>query len=172
MKEEISFEDFTKVDIRVGTIIEVNDFPKARKPAYQLKIDFGSLGVKKSSAQITDIYTKEELLNKQVTAIVNFKPRQIANFLSEVLVLGVYNTNDEVVLLQASKPVKNGEQVSQFLGLFNITKAPITPGIQPHKVNKNIINIDPQPLSITDNGGNNIANKTLRKLIIILGWLY
>lgn len=112
MKPEITFEDFTKVDIRVGTIIEVNDFPKAKKPAYQLKIDFGDLGIKNSSAQITDLYTKEELLKKQVTAVVNFKPRQIANFSSEVLVLGVYNTDENVVLLQASKQTKNGEQVS------------------------------------------------------------
>lgn len=112
MKEEISFEDFLKIDIRIGTIIEVNDFTKARKPAYQLKIDFGELGIKKSSAQITDLYSKEQLLNKQVSAIVNFKPRQIANFLSEVLVLGVYNSNSDVVLLQTSKPIKNGEQVS------------------------------------------------------------
>ena len=104
MKEEISFEDFLKIDIRIGTITEVNDFLKARKPAYQLKIDFGELGIKKSSAQITDLYSKEQLLNKQVSAIVNFKPRQIANFLSEVLVLGVYNSNRDVVLLQTSKP--------------------------------------------------------------------
>ena len=75
MIEEISFDDFQKVDIRIGTIIEVNDFPKARKPAYQLKIDFGDLGVKKSSAQITDLYTKEDLLNRQIMAIVNFSPR-------------------------------------------------------------------------------------------------
>ena len=112
MKQEITFEDFLKVDIRIGTIIEVNDFPKARKPAYQLTIDFGELGTKKSSAQITDLYTKEDLLNRQVTAIVNFKPRQIANFSSECLVLGVYNENGNVVLLQASKNIKNGEQVS------------------------------------------------------------
>ncbi|WP_405566047.1 tRNA-binding protein [Polaribacter sp. Asnod6-C07] len=112
MKDEITFEDFLKVDIRTGTIIEVNDFPKARKPAYQLKIDFGALGIKKSSAQITDLYTKDELLNKQISAIVNFKPRQIANFMSEVLVIGVYNTEDKVVLLQPSKTIKNGEQVS------------------------------------------------------------
>ena len=112
MKEEITFEDFLKVDIRVGTIIEVNDFPKARKPAYQLKIDFGNLGVKKSSAQITQLYKKEDLLNKQVTAIVNFKPRQIANFLSEVLVLGIYNEKNEVVLLQVSKTIKNGQHIS------------------------------------------------------------
>lgn len=112
MKEEITFEDFIKVDIRIGTIIEVNEFPKARKPAYQLKIDFGELGIKKSSAQITDLYKKEELLHKQIAAIVNFKPRQIANFLSEVLVLGVYNTDDKVVLLQTSSKIKNGEQIS------------------------------------------------------------
>mgnify|MGYP005991526587 CR=1 FL=1 len=112
MKDEITFEEFLKVDIRIGTIIEVNDFPKARKPAYQLKIDFGDLGIKKSSAQITDLYSKEELLHKQVSAIINFKSRQIANFKSEVLVLGVYNTDGNVVLLQASKTIKNGEQVS------------------------------------------------------------
>ncbi|CAI8265880.1 MAG: putative chaperone CsaA [Polaribacter sp. SA4-10] len=112
MKPEINFEDFLKVDLRVGTIVEVTDFPKARKPAYQLRIDFGELGIKKSSAQITDLYTKETLLNKQVSAILNFKPRQIANFMSECLVLGIYNTDGEVVLLQASKVVKNGEQIN------------------------------------------------------------
>lgn len=111
MKPEITFEDFLKVDLRIGTIIEVNDFPKARKPAYQLKIDFGALGIKKTSAQITDLYTKEDLLHTQVSAIVNFKPRQIANFMSEVLVLGIYNTQGKVVLLQASKEVRNGEQI-------------------------------------------------------------
>jgi len=111
MKEEITFENFLTVDIRMGTIIEVNDFPKARKPAYQLKIDFGALGVKKSSAQITGLYTKEELLNTQVSAIINFKPRQIANFMSECLVLGVYNSDGNVVLLKASKGAKNAEQV-------------------------------------------------------------
>jgi tRNA-binding protein len=111
MKKEITFEDFLTVDIRMGTIIEVNDFPKARKPAYQLKIDFGALGVKKSSAQITDLYTKDELLNTQISAIINFKPMQIANFMSECLVLGVYNKEGNVVLLNASKAIKNGEQV-------------------------------------------------------------
>ncbi len=110
--KEITFEDFLKVDIRIGTIIEINDFPKAKKPAYQLKIDFGLLGIKKSSAQITNLYTKEELLNKQISAIVNFKPRQIANFMSEVLVIGVYNVEGNVVLLKPSKEIKNGEQVS------------------------------------------------------------
>jgi len=112
MKPTITFEDFLKVDIRIGTIIEVNDFKKARKPAYQLKIDFGELGIKKSSAQITDLYAKNDLLHKQVTAIVNFKPRQIANFMSECLVLGIYNDMNEVVLLQTSTSIKNGEQVN------------------------------------------------------------
>ena len=112
-KSEISFDDFNKVDIRIGTIIEVADFPKAQKPAYQLIIDFGDLGIKKSSAQITQLYPKNELLNKQVLAIVNFKKKQIANFISECLVLGVENDNKEIVLLKASNPViKKGEQIS------------------------------------------------------------
>jgi tRNA-binding protein len=111
MKEEITYEEFLKVDIRIGTIVEVKGFPKAKKAAYQLKIDFGDLGIKKSSAQITDLYAKKDLLNKQVSAIINFKPRQIANFMSEVLVIGVYNTEGKVVLLQANKNIKNGEQV-------------------------------------------------------------
>ena len=86
----ISWADFEKIDIRVGTIVEVNDFPKARKPALKLLIDFGELGVKRSSAQITAFYTKENLLNRQVIAVVNFPPKQIADFISECLVLGVY----------------------------------------------------------------------------------
>lgn len=113
MKSEITFEDFSKVDVRIGTIIKVDDFPKAHKPAYQLTIDFGVLGIKKSSAQITDLYTKDDLLNKQILAIVNFKKKQIANFLSQCLVLGVANNNGKIVLLKASKTtIKNGEQVS------------------------------------------------------------
>ena len=107
---EISFEDFQKVDLRVGTIIEVDDFPKARVPAYQLKIDFGVLGVKNSSAQITALYSKNDLLNKQVIAVVNFKTKQIANFQSECLVLGIQNDKD-VVLLQPAAAVANGIQV-------------------------------------------------------------
>ena len=79
--------------------------------AYQLVVDFGAIGIKKSSAQITDLYTKEELLHKQVSAVVNFKPRQIANFMSECLILGVYNNDGNVVLLQTSQPIKNGEQI-------------------------------------------------------------
>ena len=122
MKDEITFEDFLKIDIRIGTIVDVNDFPEARKPAYQLKIDFGALGIKKSSAQITDLYTKEDLLNAQVSAIVNFKSRQIANFMSECLVLGVYNTEGNVVLLKASKGIKNGEQICKVSTFSRLNK--------------------------------------------------
>lgn len=108
----ISWADFEKIDIRTGTIIEVNDFPKAKKPAYKLKIDFGSnIGVKNSSAQITVHYKKEELLHRQVVAVVNFPPKQIADFMSECLVLGVYDENNDVVLLQPDKPVKNGMKI-------------------------------------------------------------
>ena len=112
MADIISFEDFTKVDIRTGTIIEVNDFPKAKKPAYQLTIDFGKLGIKKSSAQITKLYSKEELLNKQITAVVNFKPMQIANFVSECLVLGIENDKGEVTLLQSISKTINGTPIN------------------------------------------------------------
>lgn len=113
MKEEITFEDFSKVDIRIGTIINVEDFPQARKPAYKLTIDFGVLGIKKSSAQITELYTKENLINKKIVAIINFKKKQIANFFSECLVLGIANSKNEIVLLQStSKKIINGEQVS------------------------------------------------------------
>jgi len=106
--EYITYEDFEKVDIRVGTITAVNDFPKARKPAYQLTIDFGNLGIKKTSAQITDIYKKEDLVDRQVIAVVNFKPKQIANFMSECLVLGIYNLENQVVLMQPEFTVPNG----------------------------------------------------------------
>lgn len=107
----INWDDFTKIDIRVGTIIDVADFPKARKPAYQLTIDFGTTGIKKSSAQITAHYKKEELINRQVVAVVNFPPKQIANFISECLVLGVYDENNDVILLAPQKAVKNGQQI-------------------------------------------------------------
>jgi len=106
----ISFEDFQKVDIRIGTIIEALDFPKARIPAFQLKIDFGELGIKKSSAQITALYSKEALLNKKVLAVINFEAKQIANFKSECLVLGIQN-GKEVVLLHPNDTVANGTQV-------------------------------------------------------------
>ena len=107
----INRDDFEKIDIRSGTIIEVNDFPKAKKPAYQLTIDFGPLGIKHSSAQITDHYAKEALLGKQVVAVVNFPPKQIANYFSECLVLGVYDGNNQVILLQPDKPVVNGQRI-------------------------------------------------------------
>lgn len=112
IKPTITFEDFTKVDIRIGTIIEVNDFPKARKPAYQLTIDFGDLGIKTSSAQITTLYSKAVLVGKKVNAVVNFKPMQIANFKSECLVLGIQNGDDVVLLQTSNSNLKNGEQVS------------------------------------------------------------
>ena len=107
----ITWEDFEKVDIRTGTILAVDNFPGAKKPAYQLTIDFGELGIKKSSAQITSLYKKEELIGKQVIAVVNFPVKQIANFFSECLVLGVYNENKDVVLLQPSLPVQNGGKI-------------------------------------------------------------
>ena len=112
MADNISFEDFTKIDIRTGTIIEVNDFPKAKKPAYQLTIDFGKLGTKKSSAQITKLYSKEDLLNKQITAVVNFKPMKIANFVSECLVLGIENDKGEVTLLKSTTTTINGTPIN------------------------------------------------------------
>ncbi|SDY73057.1 tRNA-binding protein [Tindallia californiensis] len=107
----VSFEDFLKLDIRVGEIIEVNAFEKARKPSYKLRIDFGQeIGVKKSSAQITECYEIEALLGKQVLGVVNFPPRQIADFISEVLVLGVYS-DQGVVLIEPEQKVKNGDKL-------------------------------------------------------------
>ena len=106
-----TFDDFMKLDIRVGTIVEAKPFEKARKPAYQLKVDFGGdLGIKQSSAQITDHYTPDGLIGKQVLAVVNFPPRQIANFFSEVLVLGTYSEGG-VVLITPDKPVQNGDKL-------------------------------------------------------------
>jgi tRNA-binding protein len=107
----ITWQDFEKIDIRTGTIVEVTDFPKARKPAYQLTIDFGELGMKKSSAQVCVHYAKDELIGKQIVAVVNFPPKQIANFVSECLVLGVYDSNNDVILLQPSSPVQNGGKI-------------------------------------------------------------
>lgn len=107
----ISWNDFEKIDIRAGTILQAEVFEKAHKPAYKLKIDFGELGIKQSSAQITALYSLEELIGKQVVAVVNFPVKQIANFFSECLVLGVYNGNNEVVLLQPSMKVENGDKV-------------------------------------------------------------
>ena len=107
----ISWNDFEKIDIRTGTIIEVNNFEKAKKPAYKLKIDFGVEGIKNSSAQITVLYSKEDLIGKQIVAVINFPPKQIANFISECLVLGVYNEDNNVVLLQAEKKTENGKKI-------------------------------------------------------------
>lgn len=104
------FEDFAKLDIRVGTIISAEIFKKAKKPAYKLTIDFGELGVKKSSAQITELYTPETLKGKQVLAVVNFPPRQIADFMSEVLVLGAYGKNG-VILAVPDLPASDGDKL-------------------------------------------------------------
>lgn len=111
MNSTITFDDFAKIDLRVGTIIEVNDFPEAKTPAYQLTIDFGDLGIKKSSAQITKRYTKGNLLNKQVIAVVNFPKKQIAKFMSACLVLGAVN-GDDVMLLNPEVKLKNGTSVN------------------------------------------------------------
>lgn len=106
-----TFDDFLKLDIRVGTVLEAEVFEKAKKPAYKLKIDFGKeIGIKKSSAQITERYSADELVGKQVLAVVNFPPRQIADFMSEVLVLGTYSDGG-VVLITPDKPVTNGDKL-------------------------------------------------------------
>ena len=104
----ITWQDFEKIDLRAGTIVEVSDFPQAKKAAWQLTIDFGDLGIRKSSAQITNLYDKQQLIGKQVIAVVNFPPKQIANFFSECLVLGVYTDKKEVVLIGPDRPVENG----------------------------------------------------------------
>jgi tRNA-binding protein len=110
--ETINWADFEKIEMRVGTITAVADFPKAKNPAYQLTIDFGpELGIKRSSAQITKLYQPAELIGKQVIAVVNFPVKQIANFFSECLVLGVYGTEKEVILLQPDKAVANGQKI-------------------------------------------------------------
>lgn len=109
---EITWKDFEKVEMRVGTILEVSDFPEARTPAYQLKIDFGSeLGILKSSAQITKRYSKEDLQGKQIVAVVNFPKKQIATFMSECLVLGSVGPENDIVLLSPGFPVENGLRI-------------------------------------------------------------
>ncbi len=111
MNEPITWADFEKINICAGTILNVADFPAARKPAYQLTIDFGTYGIKQSSAQITHHYTKEELIGKQVVAVLNFPVKQIATFFSECLVLGVYDADGQVVLLKPDKEVQNGGKI-------------------------------------------------------------
>lgn len=110
--EKISWSDFEKVDMRIGTIIEVFDFPEARKPAYQLVIDFGAeIGVKKSSAQITKRYTKEDLMGKQIIGVVNFPKKQIGSFMSECLVLGSVGLDSDIVVITSDIPVSNGLRI-------------------------------------------------------------
>jgi tRNA-binding protein len=107
----INWNDFEKIDIRLGTIVSAVPFIKAKKPAYQLQIDFGELGIKHSSAQITVHYLPEQLINKQIIAVVNFPPKQIANFFSECLVLGIYDSENAVILLNPDKPAPNGSKI-------------------------------------------------------------
>ncbi len=109
--EQITWKDFERVELRAGTIIEVEEFPEAQKPAYKLKIDFGDLGVKRSSAQIKSLYKKEELLGRQILAVVNFAPKRIATFMSEVLTTGFYLPSGEVVLLHPERTVPNGAKL-------------------------------------------------------------
>ena len=111
--ETITWQDFEKVELSAGTIIEVNDFPKAKKPAYQLKVDLeDEIGIKQSSAQLTKLYSKEELLGKQVLCVTNFPPRQIANFLSEILITGYILEDGEVVLSSIERLVPNGTRLA------------------------------------------------------------
>ena len=107
--KNITWDDFSKVEIRVGTIIEINDFPEAIKPAYKIKVDLGEqFGIKQSSAQITDLYSKEDLINKQVVVVVNFPPKKIGSFISECLITGFYRNDKKVVLAVPDKSISNG----------------------------------------------------------------
>jgi tRNA-binding protein len=111
--ETINWQQFEQVELRAGTIVQIEDFAKARKPAYKLWIDLGdTIGIKRSSAQITKLYSKEELLNKQVICVCNFAPKQIADFISEVLVTGFVLDNGEVVLSEPQQPVPNGSKLA------------------------------------------------------------
>jgi tRNA-binding protein len=111
IKKRIKWDDFEALDIRAGTIIKAEHFPEARKPAYKLYIDFGSLGTLKSSAQITDLYDPHQLIGVQIIAVVNFEPKQIGKFISECLVLGIYSEDNKVVLLRPDNPVPDGAQI-------------------------------------------------------------
>lgn len=108
----ITWEDFEKIDIRVGTVLSVEEFPRASKPSYRLSIDFGVLGIKKSAAQITVLYDIKDLIGKQIIAVVNFPPKQIANFISECLVLGIVGVNNEITLLSPDTPTPNGLKIA------------------------------------------------------------
>ena len=109
--ESITWADFEKVELRAGTILQVLDFPEARKPAYKVKVDFGEFGIKWSSAQITKHYTKEELLGRQIIGVINFPKKQIATFMSEFLVTGMADENGDIVLTTIDKPVPNGSKL-------------------------------------------------------------
>ncbi len=112
MINNLSWEEFTKVDMRVGTIVDAQSFPEAKRPAYKLTIDFGSeLGVRKTSAQITDHYHLQDLIGKQIIAVINFPAKQIANFMSECLVLGSVDSENKVILLQPDQQAVNGDRV-------------------------------------------------------------
>ena len=108
----ITWNDFEKVEMRVGTVLEADNFPEARNRSYKLKVDFGKFGIKQTSAQITNLYEKEDLIGKQVIAVTNFHQKQIANFMSECLVLGVVLDNKVVVLLQPERTVPNGYKIA------------------------------------------------------------
>ncbi|MGE4231779.1 MAG: tRNA-binding protein [Bacteriovoracia bacterium] len=109
---QIEWLDFEKIDLRVGTITKVEEFPKAKKPAYKVWVDLGSLGIKKSSAQITDFYTNESLLGRQVLCVVNLKPRQVADFMSEILITGFILADGKVVLASCERAVPNGTRLA------------------------------------------------------------
>ena len=107
----ISWAEFEQVELRVGTVVEVEDFPQAKKPAYKLKVDFGEFGIKRSSAQITHLYQKQDLMGRQVVGVINFPPKQIANFFSEALITGFYLPSGEIVLAQPERKVPNGSKL-------------------------------------------------------------
>ena len=109
--ETITWRDFERVELRVGTVLRVDEFPEAKRPAYKLTIDFGEIGIKRSSAQITALYAAAELVGKQVVAVVNFPPKQVANFMSEVLVTGFSDAEGAIVLLHPERPVPNGAKL-------------------------------------------------------------
>lgn len=108
---EISWEDFSKIEMRVGTITSVDFFKEVKKPAYKIYVDFGDLGIRKTSAQITKLYQPEELIGKQIIAVVNFPPKQIANIMSECLILGAIGNDKDVVILKPERNIKNGSKI-------------------------------------------------------------